>query len=211
MILKTLLKTKHLKLKIMLQFINITGKKENKLTNEEVIIGSPTLGQFKVTPATANKLEIQDGDSIVVVQHPQDRNRVFIAKGITGVPDTDENGEVVVDKRNRVVFKDNSQFGALVSPAAKGSPMLSFAASTAWTNVGCDAEHNTVFTLSEGQEGEVPTNVLDEEGNEVTLSTVFYELILKEKKAKSRRGSSEDEDDEDIQDVEFEEGQEEEV
>jgi hypothetical protein len=192
----------------MLKFVNITGKKESKLVNDVVVIGAPTSGQFKLTPATADLLQLTDGDSVLTVIHPDDRNRVFIAKGISGVPMLDADGEPMVDKRGRVIFEENTQFGALLSESVKGSGMLQFAAATAWNASGCDVDNNTVFTLGEGEEGEVETGNKNDEGEFETHTTVFYELILKEKKEKSRKSKSDDVSE--TQEVEFEEGEEEE-
>ena len=165
----------------MLQFINITGKKETKGFNDEVVIACPTPGDFRITPLVQAKLGLKDGDNALTVIHPEDSSRVFIAKGITGIPVSDENG-LVKDGRGRSIFEEGSEFGAILRPAAEGSQLLKLTASAAWQAIGGSADKNKHFSLAEGVEGTIPTG----KGNEMHTTT-FYELIFKSETNKMAR------------------------
>lgn len=172
-------------------FTNITGKKETKGFNESLVIATPTLGDFRLTPLAQRQLGVQDGDSILILTHPEDSSRVFVAKGVAGVPMRDENDVIVKDGRGRVVYEEDSQFGAVLRPASEGSVNLKFTGAAGWNAVNGSTEHNTFFTLGEPVEAGVPTGKEDAKGDAEIHETVFYELIFKERKAKAQRKAGE--------------------
>lgn len=169
-------------------FTNITGKKETKGFHEELVIATPTLGDFRLTPLAQKKLDVQDGDSILILTHPEDAERVFIAKGVAGKPMRNENGVIMKDGRGRVVYEEGSQFGAVLRPASEGNPLLKFTGAAGWNAAKGSEDHNTYFTLSEGVEAGVPTGGTDEKGDPEIHEAVFFELIFKERKVKAQRG-----------------------
>jgi hypothetical protein len=161
----------------MLTFSNLTGKKNVKSFNEEVVIFSPTPGDLKITPLVAKKLGIRDGDCIVTVEHNNGESTlVYIAKGITGVPVLDAEGNPVKAGNGRVMFEEGSDFGAIVRPASEGSPLLKATVSAAWAAIGGSTEENKKFSLAEGVEGQVPTGRKDANGDDIMHVTTFYQL-----------------------------------
>lgn len=173
-------------------FTNITGKKETKGFNEEVVIASPTVGDFKLSPLAQKKLAVEDGDSILILTHPEDTTRVFIAKGVAGVPMRDEEGVIMKDGRGRVIYEEDTQFGAVLRPASEGSSNLKFTGAAGWHAAGGSEEHNTFFTLGEAIQAGVPTGRKDEKGDDEIHEANFFELIFKERKEKARRKDSGD-------------------
>ena len=176
-------------------FQNITGKKETKGFNEALIIACPTPGEFRITPMAADILNLADGDSGIVVIDPENKSQVYIAKGLTGVPVRDENGVIQKDDRGRVIYEEDSQFGAVIRTASEGSVLLKLTAAAAWNAVGGDKDFNKEFTLGEPIQGEVPMDGRkDEKGDPLLHSALFYPLEFKEarkkmnKKAKGEAG-----------------------
>ena len=185
----------------MLQFKNITGKKESKSFTHPVIIANSTKGEWRIAPPIQELLDLKDGDFAVMVEHPDDPKRVFIGKGVRGVAVIDEaTGKQAVDGRGRLKYEDNTCFGAVVRPASEGSSMFKLTVASAWNKLSGNEETNDYFTLSEGQEAEVPSDILDENGDPTMHKTMFYELIFKESKAKAKRtaAGTEEEEDEDF-------------
>ncbi len=170
----------------MKSFINITGKKEGKTYKEAVILLSPTTGEFRITPMIASQLGLTDGDSALVVIDPDNKDQVYIAKGIRGVLATDENGESIKDTRNRDTYVENSQFGAIIREVKEGSNLLKLTAAAAWNTLGGNDQEAQEFTLGEGEEGQVPTG-----NGEELHTTVFYPLVFKSKRAKIVRARGE--------------------
>lgn len=168
-------------------FTNITGKKETKGFNEALVIACPTPGEFRITPMAAAQLGIKDGDSGLILLHPEDNTRVFLAKGRTGEVQRDENGAIVKDKRGRTVYVEGSQFGAVVRTASEGSVLLKLTGAAGWNAVGGNEEMNKEFTLAEGVEGGVPTGEKDANGDDVIHTTTFFELIFKAERPKMKR------------------------
>lgn len=171
----------------MKSFINITGKKEGKTYKEEVILLSPTTGEFRITPLVAKKLDLVDGDSALVVIDPDDKTQVYIAKGIRGQLALDEAGEPIKDTRNRNTYVEGTQFGAIIREVKEGSSLLKLTAAAAWTTLGGNEDEAQEFTLGEGEEGQVPN------GDELH-TTVFYPLVFKSKRPKIVRTKSESEE-----------------
>jgi hypothetical protein len=170
-------------------FTNITGKKETKGYNEALVIACPTVGEFRITPLAQKTLDLKDGDAILINVHPEDTSRVFLAKGIAGVPVRDENGAIQKDGRGRTVYAEGSALGAVVRTASEGSVNLKFTGAAGWNALGAETSKNKFYTLSEGIEGGIETGNVDEKGDKEVYETVFFELIFKEEKAKSERKS----------------------
>lgn len=183
----------------MFLFKNITGKKEGKVYTEPVVKVCPTPGEFRLTPVAQKVLDLQDGDFALISVHPEDNSRVFLAKGITGVPVRDENGVIQKDGRGRTVYEENTGFGAVVRIASEGSSDLKLTGAAGWNAIGGDIGFNKLYTLGEGMEAGIPTGKDDEKGDPEIHVTMFYELIFKEQKVKSARKGKDgdDEDDED--------------
>jgi len=186
----------------MLQFKNITGKKETKSFTHPVIIANSTKGEWRIAPPIQEKLEIVEGDFVIMVEHPEDNKRVFIGKGVKGVPVIDAaTGKQAVDGRGRLVYEDNTCFGAVVRPASEGSSMFKLTVASAWNKLSGNEETLDYFTLSEGIEGEIPSDIVDENGDSTMHVTTLYELKFKESKAKTKRekkgeeGAEEEEED----------------
>ncbi len=171
----------------MKSFINITGKKEGKVYKEAVILVSPTVGEFRITPLVAKKLELVDGDSALVVIDPDNKEQVYIAKGIRGVLATNEVGAVIKDTRNRDTYEDGTQFGAIIREVKEGSTLLKLTAAAAWNALGGNENEAQEFTLGEGEEGQVPTG-----NGEELHTTIFYPLVFKSKRNKILRTKGED-------------------
>lgn len=177
----------------MLQFTNLTGKKETKSYTEPVVIARSTKGEFNLAPMVQKTMGVVDGDFIINTvlideENPNAPARVFLAKGINGVSEKDENGNEVVDTRGRVVYLEGQTgYGAIARPASNGSSLLKFSGSAGWVALGLDEDHNTYYTLGEGVQGQ--TNVGSDE-EPVVHTAMFFELIFKERKAKSKRTSS---------------------
>ena len=192
----------------MLNFVNITGKKEVKGFNEEVVIVCPTPGVFKLTPLVQKALDVADGDNALTLLHPEDTSRVFIAKGITGTPIVDEEGNVIKDGRGRSTFVEGSDFGAVLRTSSPGSVLLNLTAAAAWQAIGGDADKNKQFSLGEPVQGTVSTGRKDEDGNEILHTTQFFELIFKSSTDKLRREKGEaSASTDEVEDVDFEEAQ----
>lgn len=169
-------------------FTNITGKKETRGFHEALVLATPTVGDFKVTPLAQKQLDIVDGDSVVLLTHPEDNTRVFLAKGIRGEEVRNEDGSIQKDGRGRTVYVENSGFGAVARPASEGSVNLKITGAAAWNAVKGNSEVNKHFTLAEPFEGQVATGRKDEKGDAEIHTAMFFELIFKEEKAKSRKG-----------------------
>lgn len=186
-------------------FTNITGKKETKGYNEALVIACPTVGEFRITPMAQKQLDLKDGDAILINVHPEDTSRVFLAKGIAGVPVRDENGVIQKDGRGRTVYEEGSALGAVVRTASEGSVNLKFTGAAGWNALNGETSKNKFYTLGEAVEGGIETGRLTETGDKEIHETSFYELIFKEEKAKSERKSADadaDEDDADEFDAE---------
>ena len=172
----------------MLTFSNLTGKKNAKSFNEEVVIFSPTPGDIKITPLVAKKLGIVDGDCIITVENKQEEGMVvYLGKGITGVPVLDASGQPVKSGNGRVVFEEGSDFGAIVRPASEGSSLLKATISAAWAAVGGSIDFNKKFSLGEAVEAQVPTGKKDANGEDIMHITTFYPLEFLEETPKVTR------------------------
>jgi hypothetical protein len=213
----------------MLVFKNITGKKEAKTFNHEVVMAVTTKGEFRLTPKVQQKLDIRENDSIVVLttEDPETRKvSVYLAKGLKGEPQLDENGKEVRDGRGRVVYKENTGFGALTRPASEGSSLFKLTAAGAWNILSGKSDSVEYFTLGEGIPVSLETELKNEAGETVMCETVAYELIFKESKPAKKRavkakvegeennennsqshsvGEAEDFEEEDLEDLEEEE------
>ena len=192
----------------MLTFSNLTGKKNVKSFNEEVVIFSPTPGDLKITPLVAKKLGIVDGDCIITVENKQEEGMsVYIAKGITGTPVLDAQGNPVKSGNGRVIFEEGSDFGAIVRPASEGSPLLKATVSAAWAAVGGSTEVNKKFSLGEGVEAQVPTGRKDANGDDIMHITTFYPLEFAGETPKITRTKSENgvEVEEEVEEGDFQE------
>ncbi len=195
-------------------FTNITGKKETKGYNEPIVICCPTPGEFRITPLAQKMLDLKDGDFGLLLVHPDDNTRVYLAKGIAGVPTRDGDGNLVKDGRGRHVYEEGTGFGAVVRTASEGSMNLKLTGAAGWNAAGGDVNKNQLFTLGEGEEGGVLTGETDPTGEKVVHTTMFYELIFKSSKDKSVRVKSEgeagaqaedsQEEEEEFEDPEFE-------
>lgn len=180
-------------------FTNITGKKETKGYNEALVIACPTVGEFRITPMAQKQLDLKDGDAILINVHPEDTSRVFLAKGIAGVPVRDENGVIQKDGRGRTVYEEGSALGAVVRTASEGSINLKFTGAAGWNALNGETSKNKFYTLGEAIEGGIETGRLTETGDKEIHETSFYELIFKEEKAKSERKSADaDADEEEV-------------
>jgi hypothetical protein len=175
----------------MLNFVNITGKKEVKGFNEEVVIVCPTPGEFRLTPLVQKLLDVKDGDNGLTLLHPEDASRVFLAKGIAGTPIIDADGNVLKDNRGRNKFVEGTEFGAILRNP-EGTPMLKLTAAAAWQAIGGDKMKNKVFSLAEPITGTVPTGQKDSQGNDILHTTEFFELIFKSETDKAVRKAKAD-------------------
>lgn len=171
----------------MLEFKNITGKKDGKVYNDETVLVSSTKGDFKITPLAAKKLEVKDGDFALLVVHPDDNKRLFITKGLDGVITRDENNVIQKDGRGRVLYEEGTGVGAVVRQASEGSPLLKVSATAAWNAAGGNADKVRTFRLGEGVEGTVPTGGTTETGDPETITGIFYELEFISERDKSAR------------------------
>lgn len=173
----------------MLKFTNITGKKEVKGFTEEVIIASPTPGSFKITPLAAKKLGVKDGSFAVIVTGEDEAGNAvaYIGKGLDGVPLLNEDGSHKKNDAGRVLFEENTASGAIVRQASAGSPLLNVTAAMAWQVAGADADNNTYFKLGEGVEGETKSGNVDENGEQIMITTTFFPLVLDRKEPKGVR------------------------
>lgn len=170
-------------------FTNITGKKETKGYNEALVIACPTVGEFRITPLAQKQLDLKDGDAILINVHPEDTSRVFLAKGIAGVPVRDENDVIQKDGRGRTIYEEGSALGAVVRTASEGSVNLKFTGAAGWNALGGDSAKNKFYTLGEPIEGGIETGRETATGDKEVYNTLFFELIFKEEKAKSERKS----------------------
>ena len=194
-------------------FTNITGKKETKGYNEALVIACPTVGEFRITPMAQKQLDLKDGDAILINVHPEDTSRVFLAKGVAGVPVRDENDVIQKDVRGRVVYEEDSVLGAVVRIASEGSINLKFTGAAGWNALGGENTKNKFYTLAEPVSGGIDTGRKDEKGDALVHNTDFFELIFKEEKIKSERkastgaatGEGVDQDDADFDGADFEE------
>lgn len=171
-------------------FQNITGKKETKGFTEPVVIVCPTPGEFRLTPLVQKQLDIKDGDFGLIVLDPNDSSKVYIAKGVAGIPVRDEEGNLIKDGRGRYTYEEGSGFGATLRTASEGSLNLKLTGAAGWNAVGGNTEQNQLFLLGEGVEGAVPTGAKDAAGEDVLHSTVFYPLVFKSAKQKAVRVAS---------------------
>ena len=168
----------------MLTFKNLTGKKEQKGAYEEVVILSPTKGEFKLSPLVQEKLGVKKGDFGLVVE---DGGVVYIGKGKSGVAKLGEDGKPIKSDRNRTVFEEDG-FGGIISPAAEGSDLLRITAALGWVAAGGNKEFNRYFKLGEPVEAQVPTGEVDElTGEDVMFATTFYPLIHEKDIAKQKK------------------------
>ena len=172
-------------------FTNITGKKETKGYNEALVIACPTVGEFRITPLAQKQLDLKDGDAILINVHPEDTSRVFLAKGIAGVPVRDENGVIQKDGRGRTVYEEGSALGAVVRTASEGSVNLKFTGAAGWNALGAETSKNKFYTLAEPIEGGIETGRETETGDKEIYTTNFFELIFKEEKVKAERKAGE--------------------
>lgn len=172
-------------------FTNITGKKETKGYNEALVIACPTVGEFRLTPLAQKQLDLKDGDAILINVHPEDTSRVFLAKGIAGVPVRDENGVIQKDGRGRTVYEEGSALGAVVRTASEGSVNLKFTGAAGWNALGAETSKNKFYTLAEPIEGGIETGRETETGDKEVYTTNFFELIFKEEKVKAERKAGE--------------------
>ena len=172
-------------------FTNITGKKETKGYNEALVIACPTVGEFRLTPLAQKQLDLKDGDAILINVHPEDTSRVFLAKGIAGVPVRDENGVIQKDGRGRTVYEEGSALGAVVRTASEGSVNLKFTGAAGWNALGAETSKNKFYTLAEPIEGGIETGRETETGDKEIYTTNFFELIFKEEKVKAERKAGE--------------------
>lgn len=199
----------------MLVFKNITGKKEAKTFNHEVVMAVTTKGEFRLTPKVQQKLDVRENDSIVVLttEDPETRKvSVYLAKGLKGEPQLDENGKEVRDGRGRVVYKENTGFGALTRPASEGSSLFKLTAAGAWNILSGKSDSVEYFTLGEGIPTSLETDLQNEAGEPIMCDTVAYELIFKESKpAKKRTVKAKSENESDRTDSNINSKEEEEV
>ena len=169
-------------------FTNITGKKESRGFNEALVIATPTTGDFKITPLAQKEMDIVDGDSVVLLTHPEDNTRVFLAKGIRGEEVRTEDGAIVKDGRGRTVYVEGTGFGAVARPASEGSVNLKITGAAAWNALRANNEVNKHFTLAEPVEAGVLTGKKDANGDTEVHYALFFELLFKEEKPKSKKG-----------------------
>ncbi len=169
-------------------FTNITGKKETRGFHEALVIATPTVGDFKITPLAQKQLDIVDGDSVVLLTHPEDNSRVFLAKGIRGEEVRDADGKISKDGRGRTIYVENTGFGAVARPASEGSVNLKITGAAAWNAVKGNADMNKHFSLAEPIEGQVLTGRKDDNGDPEVHTTQFFELTFVREKEKSKRG-----------------------
>jgi hypothetical protein len=79
--------------------------------------------------------------------------------------------------------------------------MFKLTVASAWNKLSGNEETLDYFTLSEGIEGEIPSDIVDENGDSTMHVTTLYELKFKESKAKAKRekkgeeGAEEEEED----------------
>lgn len=195
----------------MLKFTNLTGRRSSttKVTDDPIVVASSVKGQFQIYPTVAKALQIEDGDSVLLVVGENEETGekdVFIAKGKTGTPVKDENGEIKKDKVHRTIFEENSRFGAMVREKTEGSEILVCTVTSAWEAVG-GAKDRTI-TLSVDVDNGIESEV--ETGNEEypTHQSEFFKLEVEKvdvKEEKEEEGEEEDASVSERQEVETEE------
>lgn len=182
----------------MLNFVSLSGKKEQKVYDAAEVLVTSTKGDIKLTPLVQALLGVKDGDSLATVS-PTDENGViipgvvYIAKGKTGIPVKDEAGNIVKGANNHPLIEDGSSYGSVLRTASEGSPLLRTSAAVAWQNLGGDAELVKHFTLSEGAEGQVPTGVKLANGEDELFTGIFYKLEFAKEVKKAARKVKKDE------------------
>lgn len=175
----------------MLNFTNITGKKETKGFDSAIVQATATSGDFKISPLAAQALGVKAGDFLVFQNAADSEGQyagTYIGKGITGVAKTNEDGTVAKNKIGRTLYEDNTGWGAVTAPYAEGSTNLKVSGSMAWKALGGDSENLFDFELGEAVSVSLPTDLKDENGEVVMCSTTLFPLVLKEKKAKQAKG-----------------------
>lgn len=171
----------------MLNFVNLSGKKEQKVYNEAEVLITSTKGDIKLTPLVQTLLDVKDGDYLATVSPEGDSTTVYIAKGRTATPVLDEKGNQIKGANNHPLVVEGSGYGSVLRIASDGSPLLRTSAAVAWANAGGDVEKVKRFTLSEGIEGKVPTGNKNADGTDEIFEGVFYQLIFASEDKKAPR------------------------
>lgn len=176
----------------MLNFVNLSGKKEAKVYDSAEVLITSTKGDIRLTPLVQALLDVKDGDYLATVS-PTDANgnviagQVYIAKGKTATPVLDAAGNVVKGANNHPLVVEGSGYGSVLRISSEGSPLLRTSAAVAWANVGGDVEKVKRFTLSEGAEGQVPTGNKNADGSDEIFTGTFYQLIFASEDKKQAR------------------------
>lgn len=171
----------------MLNFVNLSGKKEAKVYNEAEVLVTSTKGDIRLTPLVQTLLDVKDGDYLATVSPEGATNRVFIAKGKTATPVLDEEGNQLKGANKHPLTVEGSGYGSVLRISSEGSPLLRTSAAVAWANIGGDVEKVKRFTLSEGQVGQVPTGNKNADGTDEIFEGTFYELIFASEAKKAAR------------------------
>lgn len=172
----------------MLQFQSLTNKKNTKTYSEALVIAGPTPGELKLTPLGAEKLGVKEGDNVAVVVAD---SKVYLGKGINGIPVLDDNGNQVKTATGKKVHKPNTSFGATLG-GQDNSVLLKCSAQAAWDTLGGKTTANITFTIDEPVEGQVLTGNKDDSGEDSFHITQFFGLTYKETKDKAPRKEKED-------------------
>ena len=169
-----------------LVFENLVGKRGTQGESEAVVIAEVTSGNFRISQKVAAELGITDGSFITMRRAG---GKVFIGKGKDGVPQVDEDGNYVTDKRGHRVYEEGKEgVGALAREITPGSGVVRFAVAAAWEACGGDTEKKQIFTLGEGFEQALPT------GNGTYTTTLYPLEFLRTEDKIERKASSKNED-----------------
>lgn len=155
----------------------MSGRRVNKNVALNVLVASPTRGDFKLTPKLQKMLGVADGDFAVVLEND---GKFYLAKGITGTLSFDENGSPVRDNVGKYVYEPNTCFGSVLRQAAPGSQLLKMTQGGLWNSISGDPENSYQFELGAPQEAELMTDW----DIPTPYVTEVYEILVPGKKVK---------------------------
>lgn len=184
----------------MLQLKNLAVVKNARI-NENIsftgVVANSRKGTFTISPVLADKLEIGEGDSAILLQgsavdaNGKEVSAFYLAKGLKYEHVLDENGQPVrQEKVKKYVYKPNTGFGSVVRETE--SKMFAFTNAGVWNTIHGNSGVSARFQVSNVEQTELNTKDLGEDFDKTFITNIVEILVdtKKEKKSATRTQSA---------------------